>query len=310
MSASDLSSNAASLRDASAPATSPALPTPVAGAGSADLATDSNDPQELRHLLERARERLSFYESFDRMIGENLRRTGEMMAETVALREQAAHATTEATAIRARVEETQRQERERYRTMISEALAEVKMAQPVIDGMVAKLQSALAELTGEEAPPEETQPEAVEEEVQSATAPAGPPAETVTPPADDQPLEESAPEASREASPATPAAEEIVEATMPEEDVPEANADDAGPRVLDVIAHGVPSATTAIALQQVLRGIDEVTRVDAREFADGELRLHVECSAPVPDAPLTDWLSRNSGTLVSHNGKAIEVSFS
>ena len=47
-----------------------ALPSPVAGAGSADLMTDSNDPEELRSLLERARERLSFYESFDKIIAE------------------------------------------------------------------------------------------------------------------------------------------------------------------------------------------------------------------------------------------------
>lgn len=60
------------------------------GVGSSDLATESSDPDELRALLKRARERLSFYEGFDRVIAENIRRSGELMLETLTMREQVA----------------------------------------------------------------------------------------------------------------------------------------------------------------------------------------------------------------------------
>jgi hypothetical protein len=78
---------------------------------------------------------------------------------------------------------------------------------------------------------------------------------------------------------------------------------------VEVLAHGVPSAATAIGLQTMLRGLDAITRVDAREFADGELRLHVECAGPIADDAFSEWLAHNSGSLVSRNAKAIELSF-
>lgn len=291
------------------------IPTPVSGASSADLTTESNDPQELRTLLERARERLSFYESFDRIIGENLRRTGEMMEETVALREQAAQAAARAAEERAAADAALQAERERYRALLENALAEVRAAQPVINSMVTRLQGALDEISADHdapgtpsTPESETivEPEApashdetpVEPEPNPAKEPHGDPENIVevTAPEEDEP-EHAEPD------------EEIL-ATEEEKDVPPLPAEETGPQVLDVLAHGVPSAATAIGLQQMLRDLDPVTRVDAREFADGELRLHVECTGALPETPLADWLSRNSGSLVSRNGKAIELTFS
>src|SRR5690606_21660333 len=64
------------------------IPAPV----SADLATDSNDPQEVRRLLDRAVARLSFYEASDRTLGETVRRTGARTEETGALGERARQA--------------------------------------------------------------------------------------------------------------------------------------------------------------------------------------------------------------------------
>jgi hypothetical protein len=276
------------------------VPTPVSGAGSADLVTDSQDPEELRALLARARERLSFYESFDRIIGENLRRMGEMMAETVALREQAAHAAREREAI----DKTVRQERERHRAMLQEALAEVRNAQPVIDAMVARLQGAISAIsTADEAPDADMAMPSENADVE--------PEADVSPDPEPQVDPVSTAEESEEASTAAESPAEEAATPAPEEDLPQpAEAPEAAAPVnLEVLAHGVASATIAIALQSMLRGVDAVTRVDAREFADGELRLHVACSGSIPDDILTGWLARNGGTLVSRNDSVIELSF-
>jgi hypothetical protein len=57
------------------------------GARSEDLETTSTDLSELHTLLARARERLSFYEGFDRIIAENVRRSGELMLESLRVRD-------------------------------------------------------------------------------------------------------------------------------------------------------------------------------------------------------------------------------
>lgn len=296
------------------------IPAPV----SADLATDSNDPQELRRLLDRAVERLSFYESFDRTIGETLRRTGEMMEETVALREQAKQAAAEAEAARSAAEEAIRQERTRYRTLVEGALEEVRTARPVIDAMIARLEGALTDLsdgdaitaaTSDESPTPAEAPGSTEEPEFSDEHPAP----DMTAEGMDIEVSGAEPEAGEENEDAIAApeedepehpGEESTDAEPDMEDKAAAPGAGATPGTIDVIAHGVPSAATAIGLQKMLQELDTVSRVDAREFADGELRLQVECTGPFPEQPLADWLSQNSGSVVSRNGTAIELTFS
>lgn len=279
----------------SAPDQTPkSLPSPVAGAGSADLTTDSSDPQELRALLDRARERLSFYESFDRIIADNLRHTGEMMAETVALRERAA----EEVRKRQQADQAIEAERARYHSLLEDALSEVRTAQPMIDALIARLQGALDEISSSdrsaliapaaEVTPVET-PVAPEPERLTADVP-----DVATPDASEPPLAEESP----------------VETTQADEIAEEAPAAREAPSSIEILAHGVPSAATAIGLQQMLRNVDVISRVDTREFADGELRLHLECTGEIPDETFTEWLAHNSGSLVSRNPKAIELSFS
>lgn len=268
-----------------------AFPTPASGAGSADLATDSNDPRELRPLLERARERLAFYESFDKIIAENLRRTGEMMAETVALRERAASEAKERAAADAAIQA----ERERHRALLEGALDEIRAVQPMLASMTARLQAALDAMSAAPAEAPRAQvPEPVTGTVEIAAEP-GP--------------ERLTPDVPAMASPEPPMTEEPEAPTASAEPVVDAPVSDESPATIEILAHGVPSAATAIGLQQMLREIDVIRRVDAREFADGELRLHVECAGEIPDERFNDWLARNSGSLVSRNAKAIELSF-
>jgi hypothetical protein len=269
------------------------IPTPADGTGSADLVTDSTDPAELRELLERARERLSFYESFDKIIAENLRRTGKMMAETVALREEAAREARKRETADAAIED----ERDRYRALLQSALDEARSVQPVIDALTTRLQEALDAISPGEPG---TVPEAVSPAAQVAAEPAP---ERLTPDVPDV------------ATPGVPPVEEpgiisddasVVQAP---ETLPQPPSPDEKSATIEILAHGVPSAALAIGLQQMLREIDAITRVEAREFADGELRLHLECTGEIPDESFTEWLAHNSGSLVSRNAKAIELSF-
>ncbi len=274
-----------------------AFPTPASGAGSADLSTDSNDPRELRALLERARERLSFYESFDKIIAENMRRTGEMMAETVALRERAASEVKE----RETADAAMRAEREQHRALLEGALGEVRNVQPMLASMAERLQEALDAIGSG---PAEPQPQV------AVPAPPIQPEPAVEEIAIESP-ERLTPDVPAMARPEPPASEETAAETpagMPEP-AADLGAPDESPATIEILAHAVPSAATAIGLQQMLREIDVIQRVDAREFADGELRLHVECAGEIPDERFTEWLAHNSGSLVSRNAKAIELSF-
>jgi hypothetical protein len=269
------------------------IPKPAAGAGSADLVTDSTNPAELRELLERARERLSFYESFDKIIAENLHRTGEMMAETVALREEAAREARKRETADVAIEE----ERERYRALLQSALDEARSVQPIIDALTTRLQEALEEISPGE-------PGAVPEAVSPAAQVTAEPApERLTPDVPDV------------ATPGLPPIEapgiisDDASVIQPPDTMPQPRSLGETSATIEILAHGVPSAALAIGLQQMLREIDAITRVEAREFADGELRLHLECIGEIPDESFTEWLAHNSGSLVSRNAKAIELSF-
>jgi len=283
--------------------TSTGLPEPSSGVGTADLTTDSTDPDELRALLERARERLAFYESFDRIIGENIRRSGELMVETVQLREQARALADQSAKDRAAFDAVRRAERDRYRALVQTALDEAASVQPIIGAMVGKLQDALRQIDQEPEP--STIPEPLSSAVQE------------TPEHDEEPIltEPDAPELA-DTDQETALAEPTV-LVKEEEKAGPASSEDAIPeesepttsRTIQVLALGVPNAKTAIALQKMLRGLGAVTSVNAREFANGELRLAVSTTGPLPEEALTAWLADNAGELTSATETVTEVTF-
>jgi hypothetical protein len=59
--------------------------------------------------------------------------------------------------------------------------------------------------------------------------------------------------------------------------------------VIDVIAHGVERAAVAVALQRYLGDLEPVVGVEAREFAEGMLRLRVTAARPLREADFTGW---------------------
>lgn len=301
----------------------PGLPTPPSGVGASDLATESSDPQELRDLLERARERLAFYESFDRIIGENIRRSGELMVETVSLREQAQQIANQSARERAEFEATRQADRDRYRSLIQHALDEAASVRPVIDAMVEKLQGVLATLDNDT--PEGSDAQVAAEPMTGAnvattadlvepwsTSSEG--KERVETPASEQPAPDTAPDAVLVGETAvTSSTAHPVENTTEPETPGEPAVDEApavaGPRMIDVLAHGVPNARIAISLQKMLRGLDVVSNVEAREFADGELRLAVTATDILPVDALSIWLTDNQGELTSSSDTVTEITF-
>ncbi len=143
----DQASTAATEQNASAdlaPEPIPMLPKPQGGSGSHELATDSSDPAILRQHLDRARERLTFYESFDRIIGENIRRSGELMLETITLREEAQERDRMVAELEAQRNAARAAEHHRTRTLLGGLLADSDRTLASIASLRARLADALA----------------------------------------------------------------------------------------------------------------------------------------------------------------------
>jgi hypothetical protein len=74
-----------------------------------------------------------------------------------------------------------------------------------------------------------------------------------------------------------------------------------------VLAHGVGTAAIAISLQRTLRELAYVTTVEAREFADGVLRLQVESDNAIQQPDLAEWLTRHDGHIANTSGNLLEI---
>lgn len=280
------------------PSSAPEIPVPAVGAGSADLRTISDDPAELRRLLQLAQERLAFYESFDRIVGENVRRSGELMLERIGLREQAEAQAAEAARERTEREAERAAMTERYRGLLRDLTREATTLQTSLDEMLARLRATddALDLSGERG--------------SATTAPASADSETDL---DQRP-------AAVEASPlpgrtANTAAMEAGGTTLPQtvseptsQPDPEP-ADDLWdtPQVVELIAHGVPRAADALSLQRYLGGLDQVAGVEAREFAEGVLRLQLTTRAPIPEADIERWPNDPGVRVLHHQANVIEI---
>ncbi len=296
------------------------LPKPHVGSGSHDLATESSDPEILRQHLERARERLTFYESFDRIIGENIRRSGELMLETITLREEAQ----ERDRVVARLEDERNAARiadqDRNKTLLGNLLNEADRALSGLTDLRARLAGALNSI-GEDSGHDAVAAQVSGTERETAvptfgstepiTAAAGavtdvakqtdpsPSGSVALATAELSPLQVTLNPASTSAS-GPEAATTIDEAAgraserapdlgtgnegvkqTPTASVPETVAEpSATARRVDVLLHGVPRAAVALSLQRYLKTLPGVRVVETREFAEGVLRLNVTTVSP------------------------------
>lgn len=280
----------------------PAMPVPAIGAGSADLQTASDDPAELRRLLQLAQERLAFYESFDRIVGENVRRSGELMLERIGLREQAEAQAAEAARDRIEREAQLKESQQRYRGLLHELMREAGTLRTSLDEMQSRLQDAEAAL-GHDAP---DPPQRAEAGGEAADPEAVPPADEAAHQASPLP-ERTATLVAMEAGAAAIPSTAPAPALEPGRDHASGSDTWEAPRVVELIAHGVPRAADALSLQRYLGGLDHVAGVEAREFAEGILRLQVTAQAPISAEDIHGWPDRPGARVLQHQPTVIEI---
>lgn len=242
------------------------IPQPDIGAGSADLVTESHDTAELRDLLARARERLTFYESFDRIIGENVKRSGELMLETIQYREQADASIRESNKVKAEFAERLTAERTHHRQLLAGLALELDDLQSRLSSFRGTLQSTMSAF-----------------DMSARDAPSGP-SGTASP---------SAVAASQPGAPVVPnpAPARSIDMT----------------KTIDVLFHGIPDPGVALQLQRHLIAVDSVTNVEAREFAEGILRLQVTSNRPLIRHDFATWVGTNPIRILREQSNVIEA---
>lgn len=278
-----------------------------------DQAGRSGDAATLQELLGRARDRLAFYQGFDRVIADNVRRSGELMLESLSLKEQIA------------AEHGQVGARER-----ASLLAQVTSLQEQFDSVSAQLASAVSALASlratldPHAPPTSDRGAASQgaEPVDDvADAPAG--QDSNVAPVEGAPVFHDTAMDTSEAVTAEPVVLPAGVATVltdgieaaptesePDEDDPSPDAEGwAESRVIEIIAHDVAKAATALALQKHLRALPQVEQVDTREFASGVLRLQVIATAPISEASVLAWDGGSSLDVAVLQEQVIELRF-
>ena len=271
-----------------------------------DLAPGSDVAAELA----RARERIAFYEGFDRLIQENIARSGDLLRQAAEQRETAIREVD-----RARAElDRRRAEQRATLTLLAEELLGLQQR---VGDLTRRVMATIDDLGTLPAVPRPIQAEATVAAEPVATEPVSlpalaaavdfsdddaPAAEPIDVPAP-SPVEATdgtAPPAAERAVPApTPAPAAPASGAEPEAAPPEAAttvapdatglADRETTRSIAVVVHGVPRAAAALALQRHLHGLPHVAAVEAREYAAGVLRLQVTARAPLALEDLRGW---------------------
>jgi hypothetical protein len=280
--------------------------------------------QNLLDELERLRERVAFYESFDQLIHENIARSGDLLRQSMELRENATRELAEAKA------EAERFDNSRYQATLSDLLAEVTTLQSNVERLGRRVSDAIEELESELSPGEEFSPpprlpggETIKADFLSTppeyitfTTPEERAAATSSEPEDRQSVPEvelsspelfepvetpsepepgvvhpdvsstSGPEISGEIAASAEAMASAPPVTEPE--LPAAE-EGGAQQSMTLLVHGVPRAATALSLQRYLAQLGQVEAVEPREYAGGVLRLHVAVREPVSVDDLRGW---------------------
>lgn len=250
------------------------VPVVAPGSLTGDLAADTDDVATLKQRLGRARERLAFYESFDRIIQENIRRSSELMIEATGLHEQAERAVAGHARAQAELQAQRDADRDHYAALLGGLLAEMDRARASLDTLAGRVNAAL----GSVAPDARPEPAAL----QTGTGAAPASRADYESPRASEPAAAHVLAAAPAAAPTQPAPAPAATPTVPADEAAE-------PRLVEVLVHGVPTARVAISLQDHLRGLDRVSAVEAREFVDGLLRLQVTAAAPLGASDLAGW---------------------
>jgi hypothetical protein len=232
----------------------------------ADHDTDHLDRDDRDDEIARLRERVAFYESFDRVIAENVARSGELLRQAMETR---SSATSELANAQEETDRQRAQELSRQRALLSALLDDVIHLQGQAERLARRVADALDE---------------VESELPTGEFPA-----------------QQAPAAA--STDATVGDVFPVDADTPAESADEPTAE---PRLLTVLAHHLPDAAAARSLREHLAGLAQVSAVEPREFAEGVLRLDVTAREPVAVADLRGWTTAGTVEAVTERDDLIE----
>lgn len=236
--------------------------------------------------LDRARERLSFYEQFDSIIQQNI-------ASSSALLKEASE----------RFDSDVAEERRKYRTLLSDILDDLTVLQSQSERLARRVSDALDDLENKLPAPGETAavPLAATQPLLAAEAPPETAAVIGTvPPSRKKP--KSAPQ------PDSPVAAPSLDRSPP---VPPLPIVELPPVSLatstTLLVHGVPRASAALGLKSYIEKLDFVHTVEPREFAAGMLRLQVDGARPLTIGDLAGWNMADRIELKNASNDLLEV---
>lgn len=230
-------------------------------------------------------------DAFDRLLQDQIARSSDLMRQALALQGR-----TEQQIARARAETDRRldQERQQQRAVLTAVAAQVTDLRVALDLLAQRLDDALAATSPAQrrsakptasAPPnqspvEETFDQASATAARADAAVSGAPLAAV---ADDQPTPPP-----QTAEPPTSVTNVTVADGTP---LIEPHAADAAGAThqMTVLVHGVPRAAAALSLQRHLAALPHVEGVEAREYAEGILRLQVTTRQPLALDDLQTW---------------------
>jgi hypothetical protein len=81
----------------------------------------------------------------------------------------------------------------------------------------------------------------------------------------------------------------------------------AGPRTVEVLVQRVTSPKVARSLQHYLADLDQVTRAEVRELAEGLLRITVKTSAPLTGDTIAGWEPERERKILTQRADVLEV---
>lgn len=219
-----------------------------------------------------ARDQTAAYEGFGQMIAENVRRSSDLMLEMVAMRDSMAQA----------LEGEGARERERLNADLADVEANLEAVRRQIDALAGQVGALRRSLSREPI---------------QRSAPPAPASTTAGRPVPKEP---------------SPSPEPAVSAPEPEPVRLEPAA--AGPahpwpapQVIDVIVHHVHRATVALSLQRYLGALDSVAGVEAREFAEGVLRMQVTARQSLTSDDFDGWTDGGPFTMLQMQPTVIEM---
>ena len=270
---------------------------------------------DLAARLAEARERLAFYESFDTLIQENVRRSGELLRQVAAEQEQADR---KMRAMQAQVDQRLAEQRATLEDLAS-SLAGLQTSLESIALRINDSLSGLPPVTGLAQPGTlpATSPESAPARLDDRGAEqAG--QTMVLPPEEPAPVYPAMGLADAGAAAVTrgdaaPGALEMERPAMTAANQQSGSVGSAPaivppttPNKIDLIVHGVPNAATALSLQRHIQGLRKVDSVEVREYVSGVLRFQIIATSFGAD-DLKGWPGGGGLELITNREHVLEL---